>query len=201
MTINTIIDYQCLMANPWVAFLTSIILLTLITSVNGYTDRLGIEDGDRVSIEYTGYVNDTNEIFDQGTADFIINSESLILGFYEGVLGMKIGDEKTFIIPPEKGYTNPESPLYGETLRFTVKILDVLEGSRVEISSTSNTTTTTTSSISYGVTSDGCNVFPSLCSSDETTSESPSVSLPYSHVVTLISLLSVILIIKIRTNK
>ena len=48
----------------------------------------------------------------------------MIKGFDEGVLGMKKGEEKIIIIPPEEAYgTDPEAHFLGnKTLNFKIKV-------------------------------------------------------------------------------
>ena len=50
----------------------------------------------------------------------------MIPGFDKGVIGMNVGEEKTFTVSPEEGYgTSGSHPLAGKTLVFTVKIINV----------------------------------------------------------------------------
>ena len=63
--------------------------------------------GDNVSIEYTGKL-ETGETFDtsqgRGPLEFELGSGKVIKGFEEGIIGMKIGEEKEITIIPEDGY-------------------------------------------------------------------------------------------------
>ncbi|CAK7220981.1 FK506 binding protein proline rotamase rapamycin-binding protein [Sporothrix bragantina] len=70
--------------------------------------------GDRVTIEYTGYLKDTNkpdnkgDKFDSsvGRGDFVtaIGVGQVIKGWDEGVVQMKLGEKATLDITPDYGY-------------------------------------------------------------------------------------------------
>lgn len=66
-----------------------------------------IKAGDTISVDYTGKKDD-GSVFDtsQGKAPlkFTVGAGMLIKGFDEAVVGMKIGESKTVVIPPEEGY-------------------------------------------------------------------------------------------------
>ena len=63
--------------------------------------------GDRVTVHYTGKLAD-GTVFDssvQGDAlQFTVGDRQLIPGFESAVLGMSVGEEKTFIIPADEAY-------------------------------------------------------------------------------------------------
>jgi len=77
-----------------------------------------ITKGDRILVDYTGRF----EVFDTSIAavakeegiyederpyqplEFVVGEGQLIQGFEEAVLGLKVGEEVTVVIPPEKGY-------------------------------------------------------------------------------------------------
>lgn len=65
------------------------------------------EKGNIVSVEYTGKL-ETGELFDtskgRGPLEFELGSGKVIKGFDEGIIGMKIGEEKKIEINPEDGY-------------------------------------------------------------------------------------------------
>ena len=66
-----------------------------------------VKKGDTVAVDYTGTL-DSGEVFDtsKGKApiEFEVGAGTVIKGFDDGVLGMKIGDEKDISIKPEEGY-------------------------------------------------------------------------------------------------
>lgn len=92
--------------------------------------------GNEVSVHYTGwlYNNDTqgakfDSSKDRGTPfDFNLGAGQVIKGWDEGVAGMKVGGNRTLIIPPGLGYG-----AYGAggvippnaTLKFDVELLAV----------------------------------------------------------------------------
>ena len=91
--------------------------------------------GDTVSVNYTGRLQD-GTVFDSNTdANFYhvepfwfpLGEGQVIPGWDEGIVGMKIGEKKTLIIPPEKGYgkdnVGPIPP--NSTLIFDIEMLDI----------------------------------------------------------------------------
>ncbi len=67
-----------------------------------------VENGDSVEVEYMGTLTNGTK-FDNGTVKFTVGSGQMIKGFDKGVVGMKIGESKDMIIPPEDGYGLPEA--------------------------------------------------------------------------------------------
>ena len=64
--------------------------------------------GQRVSVHYTGWLTDGSK-FDSSVDrndpfDFPLGRGHVIPGWDEGVAGMKIGGQRTLIIPPSMGY-------------------------------------------------------------------------------------------------
>lgn len=49
----------------------------------------------------------------------------VIDGFWEGAIGLKVGETTVVRIPPEKAYTSPEHALYGKTLIFQIKLISI----------------------------------------------------------------------------
>ncbi len=79
--------------------------------IHAYTTENGIEENDIVDLEFEGRLESTGEIFQPASrSEFEISIDSgFIEGFYEGVLGMKVDEDKTIIVPADKGYNNPET--------------------------------------------------------------------------------------------
>ncbi|UCE36011.1 MAG: FKBP-type peptidyl-prolyl cis-trans isomerase [Thermoplasmata archaeon] len=50
---------------------------------------------------------------------------TVIEGFWEAVLGLKVNETTVVRIPPEKGYNYPGYPLYGETLIFEITVVSI----------------------------------------------------------------------------
>ena len=68
--------------------------------------------GDKVSVHYTGWLWQDgakgakfDSSRDRGRPfDFTLGAHQVIAGWDQGVAGMKVGGERTLIIPPELGY-------------------------------------------------------------------------------------------------
>lgn len=80
---------------------------------------MSIKSGDKVKVHYTGMF-ENGQTFDTSKnrepLEFEVGSGQVISGFEEGLLGMEIGDKKTFTVPYEKAY-GPER----EDLKFSVQ--------------------------------------------------------------------------------
>ncbi|MGB9938699.1 FKBP-type peptidyl-prolyl cis-trans isomerase [Methanosarcina sp.] len=109
-------------------FFIAILLLVSTILASGCTDNgtgggdsRTVKSGDTVQVDYTGKLED-GTVFDTSREDvakqaglyvegkeyapltFTVGSGQLIPGFDEGVVGMKVGEEKTLEIPPEEAY-------------------------------------------------------------------------------------------------
>jgi len=67
------------------------------------------KDGDKVSIHYTGSLDDEDKtVFDTSKdrepLEFTLGDKNLIAGMNNGVRGMKVGESKTITIPQEEAY-------------------------------------------------------------------------------------------------
>lgn len=74
------------------------------------------KEGDVLTMNYTGRL-ENGKVFDSNILpefghvepfEFTLGAGQVIAGWDEGLVGMKIGDKKTLVIPPEKGYGNRE---------------------------------------------------------------------------------------------
>lgn len=80
-----------------------------------------IENGDIISVDYVGKLEDGtlfdtsvkeaaieagiyNQRRDYNPLTFTVGAGQMIKGFDEGVVGMRVGEEKTLTIPPEEAY-------------------------------------------------------------------------------------------------
>ena len=94
-----------------------------------------VERGSVVSLSYVGVLENTGEVFDQGTIPQVeAGGAGFIQGFSEGIVGMKEGGRRILILAPEvaygdRGIVNPST---GETvippnasLVFQVEIVSV----------------------------------------------------------------------------
>jgi peptidylprolyl isomerase len=96
-----------------------------------------VKQGDTVQVNYTGKLQD-GTIFDtscdRNPLQFTLGEGRLIAGFEEAVLGMKAGDKKTVVIPPEQAYgpRRAESIVVVER-KYLPANLDAKVGQRLEI--------------------------------------------------------------------
>lgn len=91
---------------------------------------------DDIAVFFTGRTTD-GKIFDssynRGNTQPIISSvQGFIPGFIEGTLGMKIGEKRVFVIPPELGYADAPRgsqnfEFRDDTLIFDVELDDILD--------------------------------------------------------------------------
>ena len=93
-------------------------------------------DGDKVKVNYTGRLLKTNFMFDTSLGkgkkpfEFQIGKGSVIKGWDQGVVGMKVGGKRKLTIPSRLGYADKGSPpkIPGKsTLLFEVELLSVNE--------------------------------------------------------------------------
>jgi len=91
------------------------------------------QSGDTVNVQYVGVNYSNGEQFDASwdsgqPFEFQLGGGSVIPGWDEGIVGMKVGGRRELIIPPDLGYgaqgQPPDIPP-NETLIFVVDLLDV----------------------------------------------------------------------------
>jgi FKBP-type peptidyl-prolyl cis-trans isomerase len=93
--------------------------------------------GDTVSMNYTGRLAD-GTVFDSNVDPkfqhvepfvFTLGAGQVIAGWDEGIVGMKVGEKKTLVIPPEKAYgPNDYGPIPGNsTLTFDVELVSIIK--------------------------------------------------------------------------
>ena len=88
---------------------------------SGAVESRAVKNGDTIQVDYTGKL-ENGTIFDTSREDvakqegiyvssrvyspliFVVGSGQMIKGFDNGVIGMKVGEEKTISIPPEQAY-------------------------------------------------------------------------------------------------
>jgi len=92
--------------------------------------------GDLVSVNYTGKLAD-GTVFDSNVDEkfghvapfqFVLGAKQVIPGWDEGLLGMKVGEKKSLVVPPEKGYGEAGVPGLipsNATLYFDVELLEI----------------------------------------------------------------------------
>lgn len=90
--------------------------------------------GSTVTVNYTlklanGQIVDTS--IGRGPFSFTIGQHMVIAGWENGLVGVRAGDHKNLVIPPDQGYGALQAgqpkmhPLQGETLYFDIDVLKV----------------------------------------------------------------------------
>lgn len=111
-----------------------ILILLFIATIlfSGCVGVKTVKIGDNISVDYIGSLQDgkvfdtsieqvakENNLFSPGRdytpLNFTVGKGRVVKGFDEGVIGMKVGETKTLIIPPEKGY-GPINPRAIQTI-------------------------------------------------------------------------------------
>ena len=92
---------------------------------------LGARDGHVLSVYYTGRLT-TGERFDANTTgegySFQLGRRQVILGWEQGIQGMRIGGKRRLVVPPALGYGQrgfPPAIPPSATLVFEVELLDI----------------------------------------------------------------------------
>lgn len=105
-------------------------VLVLFALALGACDLFGSEVAradSTVTVAYEGRLED-GRVFDE-SASATFSLQRVIPGFRTGVVGMRVGETRTFSVPPEQGYGNnpPDGSIIppGATLIFEVTLLDV----------------------------------------------------------------------------
>lgn len=133
VTNKKILEYYNMMNKTAVVRLVMAIWLSILFLMSlqssAYTTSLGIEDDDEVNLDYI--LTYDGQVQEEGPG-FVtkVNPEAIIQGFYEGLLGMKLGEEKQIVVPPHKGYNTAGHPLEGKTLYFDVLINSIVSNIR-----------------------------------------------------------------------
>ncbi|MFH1359757.1 MAG: FKBP-type peptidyl-prolyl cis-trans isomerase [Candidatus Omnitrophota bacterium] len=101
------------MRNSLLKCLGTVVVLALLSSCMKPPAPVVIEKGKKVKMNYVLKVDDQVLETTLGKEPFVfIQGEGTIVsGLESGVEGMKVGEEKTIIVPPEKGFgpINPDS--------------------------------------------------------------------------------------------
>lgn len=102
--------------------------LQLATLIQG--DGAEVALGDDVVVHYVGTSWDTRDVFDESWArgaPATFNTQGVIAGFTEALVGQQVGSQVVVVIPPELAYgTDPAAhELGGQTLVFVIDILGI----------------------------------------------------------------------------
>jgi len=90
-------------------------------------------NGSRATVAYTGWLYDTSKPagkgtqFDSGSFAFTVGAGTVVKGFDQGVVGMKVGGQRRLIIPPELAYANnpPSGIPVNATLVFDITLSSI----------------------------------------------------------------------------
>ena len=102
-----------------------LIVLTVLVSVFCVSiknlEAAGAKKGDKVTLEYTGMLND-GTVFDASSKhdkplQFEVGGGRVIPGFDKAVTGMKLGEKKKFTIAPTEAYGEPNPKLIKKVSR------------------------------------------------------------------------------------
>jgi FKBP-type peptidyl-prolyl cis-trans isomerase 2 len=103
----------------------NVIVLTVLVSFFGISiqslEAAGAKKGDKVTLEYTGMLND-GTVFDASSKhdkplQFEVGEGRVIPGFDKAVMGMKLGEKKKFTIAPAEAYGEPNPKLIKKVSR------------------------------------------------------------------------------------
>ena len=103
----------------------NVIVLTVLVSFFGISiqslEAAGAKKGDKVTLEYTGMLND-GTVFDASSKhdkplQFEVGGGRVIPGFDKAVTGMKLGEKKKFTIAPTEAYGEPNPKLIKKVSR------------------------------------------------------------------------------------
>lgn len=93
-----------------------------------------VVNGSRATVTYTGWLYDTGRPngkgaqFDNGSFAFTVGAGSVVKGFDQGVLGMKVGGQRRLILPPDLAYgsQSPSASIPANaTLVFEITVTSV----------------------------------------------------------------------------
>jgi peptidylprolyl isomerase len=107
--------------------------LQYIDIVQGFGDEA--KTGEMVAINYSGWLQDTEMLFDSTVDDItparvVLGSDSVIDGWNEGIPGMREGGERRLIVPPDLAYGAEGNADLGipanATLIYDITLIDIL---------------------------------------------------------------------------
>lgn len=107
-----------------------------IIEVKPVAEPLAAQAGDIVWVHYTGRLQSNGQVFDSSVRRgpeepiaFPLGKGQVIKGWDEGIAGMRVGDKRKLVIPPDLGYGargTPGGPIPpNATLEFDVELVGI----------------------------------------------------------------------------
>ncbi|MDP3916897.1 MAG: peptidylprolyl isomerase [Nanoarchaeota archaeon] len=106
----------------WLKVLLAVVVVVLILIIFGGGGS-AIESGSNVTLHYTGILEDGtvfDSSFDKDPINFIVGAGSVIKGFEDEIIGMKKGDEKSFVVLKDNAYGNHDPNKIGSYPRSSI---------------------------------------------------------------------------------
>lgn len=95
-----------------------------------------VTSGNTVKVHYTGRLEDGSEFdssVDRDPLELVIGDGTVIEGFEAAVIGMTVGERKTVVIPPDKGYGVRHKEMVQKIDRSTIpKELELEQGAKLQ---------------------------------------------------------------------
>ncbi|MFA5333515.1 MAG: peptidylprolyl isomerase [Candidatus Nanoarchaeia archaeon] len=133
-----------------------LIALFLVILLSGCVNKMFVENGDQVFLEYTGTLED-GTVFDSNVGkdalNFTAGAGQMIAGFDAAVIGMSVGQGKTFTLPPEQAYGAKREELVQKINQSELKASIGTEPAIGMVLSASNGMSGTITNISEGIVS------------------------------------------------
>ena len=101
-------------------------MLQLNVQVSSYTDENGLERDDTATFLYDLYVDGELYQSPENPVPLVVSPTALLVKFYDNVLGMKVGESRSFFLTANDGYTNSTHALFGKDLDYrNVKLVEI----------------------------------------------------------------------------
>ena len=102
------------------------IMLQLNVHVSSYTEENGLEKDDSGTFLYDLYVDGELYQSPEDPVELLVSPNALLVKFYDNVLGMKVGESRSFYLTANDGYTDSSHDLFGKDLDYrNVKLVEI----------------------------------------------------------------------------